>query len=231
MFESIRAKVRTGIPFSTEVYEYTDSRIKLRRSRRNLHELIASGRELLLDIGGGYRSGTNGWLTVDMSNECDIYWDLRLGMPFPNNSVAKIYSSHLFEHLTYTEGQKLMDECLRVLRPGGRLYISEPAYDGPFNDVMRIFHDEGVVRAQATEAIASALKDRLFLRERQVMFYQRIGFANFDEFRRRMMHVTHTDHRFNPELVARIEEAYAAHQSPLGAHFIRPMRVDVLVKG
>ena len=126
MFESIRAKVRTGIPFSTEVYEYTDSRIKLRRSRRNLHELIASGRELLLDIGGGYRSGTNGWLTVDMSNECDIYWDLRLGMPFPNNSVAKIYSSHLFEHLTYAEGQKLMDECLRVLKPGGSFSIVVP---------------------------------------------------------------------------------------------------------
>jgi predicted SAM-dependent methyltransferase len=126
MFETIRAKVRTGIPFSTEVYEYTDSRIKLRRSRRNLHELIASGRELLLDIGGGYRSGTNGWLTVDMSNECDIYWDLRLGMPFPNNSVAKIYSSHLFEHLTYAEGQKLMDECLRVLKPGGSFSIVVP---------------------------------------------------------------------------------------------------------
>ena len=126
MFGSIRTKVRTSIPFSTEVYEYTDSRIKLRRSRRHLHELITSGRELWLDIGGGYRSGTNGWLTVDMSNECDIYWDLRLGMPFPNNSVAKIYSSHLFEHLTYAEGQKLMDECLRVLKPGGSFSLVVP---------------------------------------------------------------------------------------------------------
>ena len=61
-----------------------------------------------------------------MSKECDIYWDLRLGMPFPNNSVAKIYSSHLFEHLTYTEGQKLMDECLRVLKPGGSFSIVVP---------------------------------------------------------------------------------------------------------
>ena len=149
-------------------------------------------------------------------------------------SDASIDVVTMFKSLHHVPAQlmaRAFSEIRRVLMPGGRLYISEPAYDGPFNDVMRIFHDEGVVRAQATVAIASALKDRLFLRERQVMFYQRIGFANFDEFRRRMMHVTHTDHRFNPELVARIEEAYAAHQSPLGAHFIRPMRVDVLVKG
>jgi len=140
----------------------------------------------------------------------------------------------LFKSLHHVPSQLMAQafaEIHRVLRPGGGLYISEPVYDGPFNDLMRIFHDEGVVRAQASEAIASALKDRLFARERQVLFYSRIGFANFDEFRRKMMNVTHTDHRFSPELVARIEEAYEAHQSPLGAHFIRPMRVDVLVKG
>lgn len=126
MFESLRTKVRNGVPFSTEVYEYTDSRIKLRRSRRHLRELLETKSDLWLDIGGGYRSGTNGWLTVDMSNECDIYWDLRLGMPFPDNSVAKIYSSHLFEHLTYAEAQGLLDECLRVLKPGGSFSIVVP---------------------------------------------------------------------------------------------------------
>ena len=126
MFESLRAKVRKGIPFSTEVYEYTDSRIKLRRSRGHLRELLASKRELWLDIGGGYRSGANGWLTVDISNECDIYWDLRLGMPFPDNSVSKIYSSQLFEHLTYNEAQGLLGECLRVLKPGGSFSIVVP---------------------------------------------------------------------------------------------------------
>ncbi|MDA3023039.1 MAG: methyltransferase domain-containing protein [Actinomycetota bacterium] len=126
MFESLRTKVRTSIPLSTEVYEYTDSRIKLHRSRSHLRELIASKRELWLDIGGGYRSGTNGWLTVDISNECDIYWDLRLGMPFPDNSVSKIYSSHLFEHLTYNEAQVLLGECMRVLKPGGSFSIVVP---------------------------------------------------------------------------------------------------------
>ena len=61
-----------------------------------------------------------------MSNECDIYWDLRLGMPFPNNSVAKIHSPHLFEHLTYTEAQGLLDEYLRLLMPVGSFSIVAP---------------------------------------------------------------------------------------------------------
>ena len=41
-------------------------------------------------------------------------------------SIQKIYSSHFFEHLSYREGQKLLDECLRVLVPGGTCSICVP---------------------------------------------------------------------------------------------------------
>ena len=48
------------------------------------------------------------------------------GIPFPDQSIDKIYSSHFFEHLTFKEGQKNLDECLRVLKPGAIFSICVP---------------------------------------------------------------------------------------------------------
>ena len=50
-----------------------------------------------------------------------------------------------------------LGEVARVLRPGGHLYVSEPVYGGAFNEVIRVFNDEGVVRAAAQAALDDAL--------------------------------------------------------------------------
>jgi predicted SAM-dependent methyltransferase len=51
---------------------------------------------------------------------------MRKGLPFPDNSIAKIYSSHFFEHLSFKEIIKFLDECKRVLVPGGNFSICVP---------------------------------------------------------------------------------------------------------
>lgn len=54
-------------------------------------------------------------------------WDLRRGIPYPDNSVDLIRMSHLIEHLTLEEAAKLCREIYRVLMPGGGLVrISTP---------------------------------------------------------------------------------------------------------
>lgn len=80
----------------------------------------------MLDIGSGGRRGSGGWITIDTVNGCDLYWDLREGIPFEDNTVSAIYSSHLFEHLDYADGQVLLSECFRVLKPGGSFSIAVP---------------------------------------------------------------------------------------------------------
>lgn len=122
----IREAIRTRIPLSTEVYEAIEHRRRRRGSRKQIEEMKSSGRPIKLDIGGGYRKGERGWITVDTSHECDLYWDLREGIPFATGTVDAIYSSHLFEHLTYTEGQGLLRECMRALKPGGTFSIAVP---------------------------------------------------------------------------------------------------------
>jgi predicted SAM-dependent methyltransferase len=96
------------------------------RSRRRIRRLISAKRPLCIELGAGNKSGQNGWTTLDMTPSCDLYWDLRRGVPFPDDSVAKIYSSHFLEHLSFAEAQVVLDECHRALAPGGIFSISVP---------------------------------------------------------------------------------------------------------
>lgn len=123
---SLRESIRTTVPGSTAAYEWLQHARKRHRSKGAISQLASREEPLRLDIGSGGRHGKNGWITVDTVNGCDLYWDLREGIPFPDDSVASIYSSHLFEHLTYHDGQALMRECYRVLEPGGEFSIAVP---------------------------------------------------------------------------------------------------------
>jgi predicted SAM-dependent methyltransferase len=100
--------------------------VRQRFSKSKIRRLIKERKELLIELGSGNRKGTGGWITLDITKDCDIAWDLRNGLPFPDASVAGIYSSHFFEHLSYKETQVLLDECKRVLAPGGTFSICVP---------------------------------------------------------------------------------------------------------
>jgi predicted SAM-dependent methyltransferase len=52
--------------------------------------------------------------------------DLTKPLPFKTNSVAAIYGAHVLEHLYLSEAQRLLGECLRVLRPGGVVRMVVP---------------------------------------------------------------------------------------------------------
>lgn len=53
-------------------------------------------------------------------------WDLRRGIPYPDNSVDLIRASHLIEHFTLEEAHNLCREIYRVLKPGGFARILTP---------------------------------------------------------------------------------------------------------
>ena len=87
--------------------------------------LLRTQKEILLELGAGKR-GLDGWITININKTADICWDLRNGIPFPDKTVSYLYSSHFFEHLSFKQGQRFLDECLRVLRPGGKFSICVP---------------------------------------------------------------------------------------------------------
>ncbi len=95
-------------------------------SRKYVRRLLQSGQPISLELGSGNKKGTNGWTTIDVAPDCDIYQNLANGIPFPNATVQNIYSSHFFEHLTFQQAQQMLNECLRVMVPGGKFSICVP---------------------------------------------------------------------------------------------------------
>ncbi|MGQ9831004.1 MAG: class I SAM-dependent methyltransferase [Thermochromatium sp.] len=119
-------------------------------------------------------------------------------------------------------------EIRRVLVPGGFVYVSEPVYWGPFNEVMRLIHDERRVRTAAYEAIERAVAAGDFIWEHQV-FYQSEGvYPSWESFAERFIQVTHTEHDLDAARLAEIRAAFERHMTPEGARFLKPHRVDLL---
>lgn len=55
-----------------------------------------------------------------------LNYDLCDGIPAPDNSLEVIYQSHFLEHVTFKKGLFLLQECFRVLKPGGRMRLLVP---------------------------------------------------------------------------------------------------------
>jgi hypothetical protein len=68
------------------------------------------------------------WVNIDIapSGPGVIAYDFRKGLPFPNTSFDVVYHSHVLEHLTRDEGESIMSEVVRVLKPGGTLRVVVP---------------------------------------------------------------------------------------------------------
>lgn len=68
------------------------------------------------------------WINVDFTStgEGVIAHNLRQGIPFATQSVDVVYHSHLLEHLPKTEAPGFLQDCFRVLLPGGVLRVVVP---------------------------------------------------------------------------------------------------------
>jgi SAM-dependent methyltransferase len=121
-----------------------------------------------------------------------------------------------------------LGDVARVLRPGGYLYISEPAYAGKLNEIVKLFNDEGIVRAAAQAAVDTALKSGVWEQTAERRFQTKVHFKDFDEFELRMMRPTFADHRIDDNKLAAVRVALQPYLGADGAHFTRPMHVRLL---
>jgi ubiquinone/menaquinone biosynthesis C-methylase UbiE len=131
-------------------------------------------------------------------------------------------------HVPLDAMSQAMQEIRRVLKPGGLAYISEPVYAGDFNEVLRLFHDEKAVREAAFAAMRRAVEQGTLELVEQHFFNTANHFTDFADFERKVIGVTHTEHRLNPELLQTVRERFECFMGPEGSHFVMPIRVDLL---
>ena len=70
----------------------------------------------------------NGWINVDLNFRChpDVILDVGKCIPVPDASVDHIFSEDLIEHLEYKDDKFFIQECYRILKPGGIMRILTP---------------------------------------------------------------------------------------------------------
>ncbi|MBQ0930784.1 class I SAM-dependent methyltransferase [Ideonella alba] len=149
-------------------------------------------------------------------------------MPLPDGWADGVLMLKSLHHVPLDELDTALDEVARVLRPGGWFYVSEPIYAGALNALIRLFNDEGVVRAAAQAALDRALARGRFTAVSEHRFAQAVAYPDFDSFEQRMMRPSFADHRLTPELIAAVRQRFEPHCGPQGARFVRPMHVRLL---
>lgn len=119
-------------------------------------------------------------------------------------------------------------EAARVLRPQGLLYVSEPVYAGPLNDIVKLFNEEREVRAAAQAALDAALQAGAWDELADLRFETPVHFPDFASFEARMMRPTFADHRIDDAKLAQVRAAFEPHCGADGARFVRPMVARLL---
>jgi SAM-dependent methyltransferase len=149
-------------------------------------------------------------------------------IPFPDASFDLALMLKSLHHVPAPLMTQALGEARRVLRPGGHLYISEPVYAGPFNDVIRLFNDEGVVRARAQAALDEAIRSGGWTQAAERRFETPVRFRDFADFEQRLMRPTFANHNLDERKIAQVRAAFELHLGADGAHFARPMHVRLL---
>jgi len=97
------------------------------RRRRIVRDYVAARPVRKLQLGSGLKLFP-GWLNTDCSLVFKSPCFLDVTRPFPIDDVQfdYVFTEHLIEHLTFKEGQNLLRESFRVLKPGGKIRVACP---------------------------------------------------------------------------------------------------------
>lgn len=116
----------------------------------NFRNVLEIPEQCLVNLGCG-RTFHPDWINLDLqpsAPEVQAH-DILSGLPFPDNTLDAVYHSHVLEHLTQDQGERMLRDCWRALKPGGVLRIVVPDLE----QIARLYLDN---HAQAWQGEASA---------------------------------------------------------------------------
>jgi predicted SAM-dependent methyltransferase len=82
-----------------------------------------------LNIGCGKRNFGEDWIHIDGSNYSHIHSHDIINLPFPDNSIDLIYSSHTFEYFDREEAYNVLLKWKSKLKDGAILRLAVPNFE------------------------------------------------------------------------------------------------------
>jgi len=115
-----------AVPRSFSVRASLLRRTVLRSDARLRYHYLRLFEKPKLHIGSGWRR-LEGWLNTDIELVPDVMqMDATTRFPFADNTFEYLFTEHMIEHVPYPKGRSMLQECYRVLRPGGIIRVITP---------------------------------------------------------------------------------------------------------
>ena len=94
------------------------------------HEMRVFRLPYKLHLGCGYHHLAD-WANIDFirTPAANVWWNLGSPIPLPDSSCRYIFHEHVLEHFELSRGLNLLQECYRLLEPGGVLRVAMPSLD------------------------------------------------------------------------------------------------------
>jgi len=96
--------------------------------RRRIRQRVAAGAKYL-NLGSGPRGVQSvSWINIDgwPDKNVDFAVDLTRSLPFGDETFSGIFCEHVLEHFDIEQGNALLKECLRILKPGACVRLIVP---------------------------------------------------------------------------------------------------------
>ena len=92
--------------------------------------------DLKIEFGCGEKPTKEGFKTCDIRNVSGVdfvcpAWNIDRYVA--ENSVDEVFSRHFFEHLTFAQGEKVLEVWYKILKPNGRMEMMLPNMDFHIN--------------------------------------------------------------------------------------------------
>jgi predicted SAM-dependent methyltransferase len=126
----------SSIPFSNALRPFMSAAVRLRAkqlataavspyTRRQANSFERST-PLRLHLGSG-GNNLDGWVNIDLVGaHADLAWDLRRPLPLAHATAEAVFLEHVLEHMTVSDGVRMLHHFLEVLVPGGILRVGVP---------------------------------------------------------------------------------------------------------
>jgi len=151
-------------------------------------------------------------------------------IPLTDASLDLVMMFRSLHHVPIGRMDAAFGEIHRVLRPGGHAYISEPVFAGAFNELVRIFNDEELVRRAAFDAVCRSVSIGGLEPVSETFFQVPVQYRSFGEFAKKHFEATHDVRNVTDGQRAAVERLFNTHLGPEGVKLAQQIRVDLLRK-